>query len=178
MQLNQAGRLKDIISIGVIGALMLAAFALLGGTGGLRIADAAPATSISGITASCGNGGYTGAVNLNGTFTGTITIALYSHNPGGQFVLIPGSEQTLTFSNSSSETYTFTGFVVPGANSYRVQIISVSPAGSLDGTTVKSASVLCSTTTTTTTTTTTSSTTSTTTTGTTTTSTTTGTTTV
>lgn len=172
MQLKQVGRLRDVVSIGVIGALMLIAFALVGGTGGLRVASAAPATSITSISVSptCGtSGGFTGSVNLDGTFTGTVTLGLYYHLPGGAQFVFSGITTTATFTGGTSATYNFGAFSFPGANSYRIQVID---AAGLGGASTKSASVPpCTGTTTTTTTTTstsTSTTTSTTTTGTTT----------
>ena len=85
---RQRHRLISIVGIALIAALMLAAFAKLGGLGiepSIASANAAGATSIESISVSptCGSlGGFTGSVNLNGTFTGTITVGLFYHVPG------------------------------------------------------------------------------------------------
>ena len=85
---RQRHRLISIVGIALIAALMLAAFAKLGGLGiepSIASANAAGATSIESISVSptCGSlGGFTGSVNLNGTFTGTITVGLFDHVPG------------------------------------------------------------------------------------------------
>lgn len=165
MQLIQIGRFKDVLSISIFGALMLLAFALVGGTGGLRIAEAAPATSITSISVSstCGSaGGFTGTVTLNGTFSGTVVLGLFYHVPGGAQFVDSGLRADATFTGGTTATYDFASFTFPGANSYRIQVID---GAGLGGTTVKSQSVPpCTGTTTTTTTTTTTSTTETTTT--------------
>ena len=75
---RQRHRLIGIVGIALIAALMLAAFAKLGGLGiepRIASANAAGATAITSISVSptCGsNGGFTGSVNLDGTFTGTV----------------------------------------------------------------------------------------------------------
>jgi hypothetical protein len=181
MRILQSGlRLRRLLSTGAAAAVMLSAFAMVGGFGELpaSTAEAAAATNITSISVSstCGsNGGFTGTITLDGTFTGTITVAVFYHVPGGsQFVESnPPVTAVATFNNSNTATYNLAGFSFNGANSYRIQVVGQSD--SLGGTTVKSASVpLCTGTTTTTTTTTTSTSTST---STTTTATTTGTTT-
>ena len=92
---RQRHRLISIVGIALIAALMLAAFAKLGGLGiepSIASANAAGATASTSISVSptCGSiGGFTGSVNLNGTFTGTITVGVFYHVPGtGHVVLL------------------------------------------------------------------------------------------
>jgi len=155
---RQSHRLIGIVGIALIAALMLAAFARLGGLGvepRIATADAAGATAITSISVSptCGsNGGFTGSVNLDGTFTGTITVGLFYHVPGNGTWFYSGVSGPATFNGTSSATYNLASFSNASANSYRIQVLN--DAG-LNGGTTKSASVPgCTQTTTTTTTTT------------------------
>ena len=141
---RQRHRLISIVGIALIAALMLAAFAKLGGLGiepRIASANAAGATAITSISISptCGsNGGFTGSVNLNGTFTGTITVGLFYHEPGSPTWTYSGVSDSVTFNGTSSATYNLASFSIASANSYRVQILN---AAGLNGGTTKSASV-------------------------------------
>ena len=153
---RQRNRLIGIVGIALIAALMLAAFARLGGLGvepRIASANAADATAITSISVSptCGsNGGFTGSVNLNGTFTGTVTVGVFYHVPGDGTWFYSGVSGPATFNGTSSATYNLAPYTNPSANSYRIQVLD--DAG-LSGGTTKSASVPgCSPTTTTTTT--------------------------
>lgn len=153
---RQRHRLISIVGIALIAALMLAAFAKLGGLGiepRIASANAAGATAITSISVSptCGTaGGFTGSVNLDGTFTGAVTVGLFYHVPGTGPWFYSGLSTNATFNGTSSATYNFPSFSHAGANSYRIQVLN--DAG-LNGGTTKSASVPgCSRTTTTTTT--------------------------
>jgi hypothetical protein len=167
---------KGILGTAVVAILMIAAFALLGGIGPQgNTVQAAAATSIQSISvnSTCDPtaGGFAGTVTLNGTFSGSITLGLFYHVPGGSQFVYSGVSTTASFAGTSTATYAFTPFTFAGANSYRIQVLD---SGGLGGSTVKSNSVPpCTPTTTTTTTTTSTTTTSTTTTSTTTTGTTT-----
>jgi len=153
---RQTPRLLWVLGIALVAALMLAAFARMGGLGvepRVSVANAADATSISSISVSstCGElGGFTGTVTLNGTFTGSITLGLFYHVPGSSTFVYSGLSTTVTFNGTSTGTYNFPSFSFPGANTYRIQVLDSSGLG---GATVKSASVSgCTPTTTTTTT--------------------------
>ena len=141
---RQSHRLIGIVGIALIAALMLAAFARLGGLGvepRIATADAAGATAITSISVSptCGsNGGFTGSVNLDGTFTGTITVGLFYHVPGNGTWFYSGVSGPATFNGTSSVTYNLASFSNPNANSYRIQVLD---AAGLNGGTTKSASV-------------------------------------
>jgi len=162
MRIIQCGlRLRALLSTTAAAAVMVGTFALVGGFGDLpaTTAEAAPTTAATSITSisvssTCGSlGGFTGTITLDGTFTGTITVAVFYHVPGGsQFVeSSPAVTADATFNGTNTATYNLAPFTFPGANSYRIQVVGQSD--SLGGTTVKSASVPpCTGTTTTTTT--------------------------
>ena len=141
---RQRHRLISIVGIALIAALMLAAFAKLGGLGiepRIASANAAGATAITSISVSptCGsNGGFTGSVNLDGTFTGTITVGVYYHVPGNATWIYSGVSGPATFNGTSSATYNLASYTNASANSYRIQVRN--DAG-LNGGTTKSASV-------------------------------------
>jgi hypothetical protein len=141
---RQRHRLISIVGIALIAALMLAAFARLGGLGiepRIATANAAAATTITSISVSptCGsNGGFTGSVNLNGTFTGTITVGVFYHVPGDSTWFYSGVSGPATFNGTSSATYNLASYTNPAANSYRIQILD---DGGLNGGATKSASV-------------------------------------
>ena len=141
---QRSHRLIGMAVIALLAALMLGAFARMGGLGiepRVAIANAATATEISSISVSgtCGSaGGFTGTVTLNGTFTGTVELGLFYHVPGSSTFTDSGLRADAVFSNSSTAIYNFASFTFPGANTYRIQVID---GAGLGGTTTKSNSV-------------------------------------
>jgi hypothetical protein len=112
--------------------------------GGPLTAEAAPSStpSISNISvnAACDTqGGFTGTVTLSASFTGSVTLGLFYHLPGGAQFLDSAVRTTATFTNSGTASYAFGAYTGPaGTNSYRIQVID---AAGLGGATVKSNSV-------------------------------------
>src|SRR5262249_19929738 len=93
-----------------------------------------PATSIISISVGeCGESPLSGTVTLDGTFTGSITLGLFFHMPASPTFDPTGDTTVVTFSGTSSENYTFsTVTLIPGANSYRVEVIDADGLGGGD----------------------------------------------
>src|SRR5262249_4587439 len=74
-------------------------------------ATATPSVSIVSITIACNTstGQFHGVVTLSGPFTGSITLGLFYHVPGGTFT-DSGDHTTVTFTGTSTATYTLAPF--------------------------------------------------------------------
>ena len=144
MEATRRTRTLGMVGIALLAALMLAAFARMGGLGiepRVSVVNAAAATAISSISVSdnCGAlGGFTGTVTLNGTSNGSITLGLFYHVPGNGTWFYSGLSATASFGGGNTATYNFPSYSAAGANSYRIQVLD---ANGLNGATTKSRSV-------------------------------------
>lgn len=160
-------RLHKTLQLGlsvIVALAMVGLFVLVGGLGTrpgnnvVRAQDGGSGlVSITSISIpSCVSGpSIDGTVNLDGNFTGTITLELfYQAGSVTRGFVDSGQSTTATFTDSSSATYSFSPFTpIAGAKSYRVDVLSAPSGINQPSTNTKSQSVPpCAGTTTTTTT--------------------------
>lgn len=69
-----------------------------------------------------------GTITLAGPYTGTITLIVTSHRPGGADFDPTGGTAILSFTNDASKDFSIPVNLIPGANSYRVEIMASAPA--------------------------------------------------
>src|ERR671936_1154091 len=101
--------------------------------------------SITAITIAsfpCNNMTFTGTITFSDPYTGTVTLFVTSHLPGGSQFVQTGGQTTVSVSGTTSATFSVVANPVTGANSYRVEVLGASDP-TLGNQTVKAISLYC-----------------------------------
>ncbi|MBI2170387.1 MAG: hypothetical protein HYU28_12955, partial [Actinobacteria bacterium] len=90
-------------------------------------AGAAAPAEIKSITASCSGSTASGTVTMSAPYTGSISLVVASHKPGEGHWTQTGGTSSVSFSNSTAQSFSIPVALVSGANSYRVEVAGSNP---------------------------------------------------